>query len=235
MNEIPKIEVKNVKHIFSQEERAQIGADLARAIATARGVAAEFDQVQASFKSRTAAADAQIDGLATDTQNGFRYQNERCVVVYRPNDRKKDYFIERIYSEAANIAEQSASKIELPTPVLIEDMNAADFQAELIQAESKFDSREEIQLFQPTEVDRGVLVVGRFAKKWFSALRVTIGKLTLEERLDSEQRNFKARPDAVAHAVKRVREWAKENLKEHAEGFDDSFSAVVEAHKERAE
>ena len=220
-----------MKHTFTTDERGTIGSDLARAIAGLRGVEAEFDQVKTSFKARTTESETRIDRLSTDLMNGFEMRNEKCVVIFRPKDRKKDYYIETEFASAMANGNGKA----FPVPVLVEDMTRDDFQAELIQAESMFDNREEIALFQPTELDSGVLVVGRFGQKWFSALRVKIGKLALEERLDSEQRSFKHRPDAVAHAVKRVNEWAKANLKELAKGFQDQFSKVAEAHKERAE
>jgi hypothetical protein len=216
----PETIVKSVKHTFTPSERGGLGDDLARAIGALRGVETEFDGIKASYKAKTAEVEARIDGLSTNLINGFDMRNERCVVVFRPKDKKKDFFLE-------------GDKTEIP--ILVEDMTRDDFQAELIQAESKFDLREEIQLFQATETDNGVLVVGRFVSKWFSALRVKIGKLTLEERLDSEQRSFKLRPDAVSHAIKRVNQWASENLKEHSKGFQDSFKAVVDAHKERSE
>lgn len=227
----PKVEVKNVKHIFTEPERNQIGGDLARAIAGLRGTQAEFDQVKASYKARTTESEARIDNLSTSLMNGFDMRNEKCVVIYRPQDRKKDYYLERDWKEWTD----AATGEFIGAPIQTEDMTADDFQAELIQAESKFDNREEIDLFSPTGTDRGVLVIGRFAGKWFGALRVTIGKISLSERLDSEQRSFKERPDAVAHGVKRATQWAKDNMKEHAKGFEESFRAVAEAHKERAE
>jgi hypothetical protein len=214
-----KIEVKNIKHSFTNEERNEIGANLARTIGGLRGTEAEFDQVKASFKARITEADARIDKLSTDLVNGFEMRNKRCIVVFYPAERKKRYSL-----EGGDM-----------TVVLEEEMTKDDFQAELLQAESAFDCREEITLFKPQNNDEGLLVVGRLASKWFSALRVRIGKLELTERLDSEQRSFKQRPDAVAHAVKRVNAWAKENLKDLADGFKASFDAVQEAHKEREE
>lgn len=69
----------------------------------------------------------------------------------------------------------------------------------------------------------------------FSALRVRIGKLSLNERLDAEQKCFKTRPDAVATAIKRVNAWYKDNLKDLALGFQEESKKVAEAHKERVE
>ncbi len=221
----PTIETKQIKHTFTEPERNTIGGDLARSIAGLRGVEAEFDQVKASYKAKTTEAEAKIDNLSTSLMNGFEMRMAKCVVVFRPKDRKKDFFLETEWLQRNG-----------DTPIILtEDMTAKDFEQELIQAEAKFDSRDEITLFQPTEKDTGILVVGRLAGKWFAALRVKIGNLELSERLDSEQKCFKQRPDAVKHAIGRVAKWAKDNLKEHAKGFEDSFHAVTEAHKERAE
>jgi len=231
-----KIETKSVKHTFTPEERDQLGGDLARCVGSIRSIEAEFDQVKAGYKAKTAEAASRVESLSTALVNGFEMRNKRCVVAYRPQERQKDYLLEADVLKM-KIAESAVPGfvVELAGVVLTEPMTAEDFQAELIMAESKFDTREEITLFPPTERDRGVLVVGRFAGVWFSALRVNIGKLSLEERLDSEQRSFKKRADAVSHAVKRVKEWLKTNLKDHAKGFETSFDAVVDAHKEREE
>lgn len=225
--ETPKLktEIKNVRHDFSGEEKQQLGGDLARAFGALRGIESEFDGIKASYKSKTAEAEAKIDRLSTDITNGFVMRDTPCFVTYRPSEKEKDYWMPN--------KEGTAPAPGLP--VLTERMTADDFQQELIEAESKFDCREEISLFQPTETDQGVLVVGRLANRWFSALRVNIGKLVLNERLDAEQKCVKYRPDAVAMAVKRFTAWSKENLKDLAKGFTDSAQAVVEAHKERAE
>jgi hypothetical protein len=219
-----KTEIKNIKHTFTGQEREQLGADLARSFGALRGIESEFDQVKASYKSKTAEAEAKIDRLSTDITNGFVMRDTACVVGYRPADKEKDFYV----------ADKEGNP-ESTIPALTERMTTSDFQQELIEAESKFDAREEIELFKPAEGDQGILVVGRLAGKWFSALRVRIGKLELNERLDAEQKCFKARPDAISTAVKRVNDWAKTNLKDLAAGFQESFKAVAEAHKERAE
>lgn len=216
-----KLEIKNVKHTFTDTERNGLGSDLARCIGGLRGIEGEFDQVKASFKAKITESEARIDNLSTSLVNGFEMRNKKCRVVFRPKDRLKDYFLEE-------------SKNGDP-PVVTEEMTRDDFQADLLMAESKFDFREEIQLFQPQDNDAGILVVGKLAGNWFTALRVRIGKLELTERLDSEQRAFKKRPDAVSHAVKRANAWAKDNLKDLAQGFQASFESVIEAHKEREE
>lgn len=223
-----KIETKQVKHTFSMEERNTIGADLARSIALARGIEAEEKQVKAGYKAKTEEAAARIDMQSTQLMNGFEFRLKRCRVTYRPKERKKEYRLE-----------EDSDTVE---PVLVEDMIGDDFQAELIAAESKFELREELELFQRTGTDSGILVVGRFQPEgkptavWFAALRITIGQRRLEERLDSEQRSTKKRPDAVKTAAKRALEWLQETLgKENAKGFSDGIAALVEAHKEREE
>jgi hypothetical protein len=225
MVDTPKVELKNVKHVFTDPECNQFGGDLARAVGALRMVESEFDQVKAGYKARTTEAEAKIDSLSTNLVNGFEMRNEKCVVIYRPKEGKKDFYLE------ADFTQNNGSSVV----ILTEDMTQADYELELFEAESKFDKREEIYLFQPTESDRGILVVGKFGSKWFSALRVRIGKLELNERLDTEQPAFKHRKDAVGKAVKRAHEWTKKNLKEHADGFTASFDSVIEAHKERAE
>ena len=225
-----KVETKTVKHSYNHEEREQLGGELARAIGTIRGIEAEFDGIKSSYKAKTAEAEAKIDRLSTNISNGFDMREEQCYVVYRPADKLKDYYVNE--AAAMNAAQPGGNNL---CAVLTERMSADDFQQELIEAESKFDCREEIQLFTPAEGDRGILVVGRLAGKWFGALRVKIGKLELNERLDAEQPCTKARADAVATAIKRVNEWAKKNLGELAEGFKTAFNSVEEAHKERVE
>jgi hypothetical protein len=225
-----KTENKTIKHTYTLEERDQLGADLARAFGSLRGVEMEFDQVKSSYKTKTAEAEARIDKLATARNNGFEFQETPCVVVYRPAKKEKEYYLTELEAEVALKLDGPATSC-----VLTEKMTADDFQQELIEAESKFDAREEIQLFAPADGDRGLLVVGRFAGKWFGALRVKIGKLELNERLDSEQPCTITRSDAVKVAVKRVNNWAKDNLKDLAAGFQASFSEVEKLHSERVE
>jgi hypothetical protein len=115
-------------------------------------------------------------------------------------------------------------------------MTPADFQAELIEAEAKFDLREEIPLFAPANDDNGTLIVGRFGKKWYAALRVKIGTRILGERLDSEQPASKERFDAVKRGCKRFNDWLTANLgNEEMKGFQNGIADVLAKHKEREE
>lgn len=229
----PKIETKSVKHVFTPPERESIGSQLAGTVGSLRGINAEFDQIKASFKARLAEAEARIDFLSTSLVNGFDMRNERCIVLYRPADRKKDYYLESTAAELAKAFENGTLPQVDATTVLTEDMTREDFQSELIQAESKFDAQETIDLFQPTETDFGRLVVGKFAGKWFAALRIKIGRMELTERMDSEQRSFKTRASAVQDYVLRAQVWLKENLREHAKGFEAALASVVEANREK--
>jgi len=228
-----KTEKKSVKHIYSTEERLSLGDQLASAHNQLQVIDCDFQKVKDQFKSQLSAAEAAIQTLSTQLRSGFEFRDKMCVVVYRPLDRKKDYYLLHEY-EAAN---QGGIPIEVyARPVLVEEMTPADFQAELIQAESKFEAKEEIPLFLPVNQDAGVLVVGRFEGRWYSAIRIVVGGRTLEERLDSEQKSFKTRPDCVKQGCKRALEWLITNLgKDNAKGFEDSIIAAIDAHKEREE
>lgn len=216
-----RYENRHVKHVFSVEERNVIGGELARAIAHARGMEAEFDQIKASYKAKAAAASASVEGLSTAIMNGFEMRNKRCRVVFRPKDKKKDFYPED--SKPGDL------------PVLTEDMTQDDFQTELIQAESKFDTKDNIVLFEAGE-DKGSLVVGRLNDKWYSALRIRIGKNQLTQRLDSEQKSYKIRFDAISVAAKAAMNWLKETLgTDNAKGFAEKISAAIQPHAERAE
>ena len=222
----PKIEVKTIKHTFDQDERNQIGGDLARGIANLRGIDTEFDQVKASYKAKLTEAEAKMDKLSTDLMNGFEMRDRRCVVVYRPRDRKKDYIAEEDWDDFGAEA----------LPALTEDMSQSDFQAELLQAESRFDHRAAIALFPSAGSDFGTLIVGELKGNWFAALRAQIGGHKLEERLDSEQSCAKKRYDIVRRTAVRFFDWLNERLgKEAAKGFKDAIEKAVEAQKEKVE
>src|ERR1035437_7846160 len=128
-----KSETKNIKHTFTLEERDQLGADLARAFGSLRGVEMEFDQVKSSYKTKTAEAEARIDRLATARNNGFELRDTPCVVAYRPADKEKDYWLESQYAE--NMKNGFPPAPGSWPSVLTERMTADDFQQELIEAE----------------------------------------------------------------------------------------------------
>src|SRR5262245_48383874 len=131
MNAPDKIETKFIKHTFTPDERAQLSNDLVVALATRTTTEKEFENVKATWKAKVTESEARVDTVAATLRAGFEMRQTRCRVTYRPKDRKKDYFLE---------AQQDGE------PVLIEEMTEADFQADLLAAESAFELREEITL-----------------------------------------------------------------------------------------
>jgi hypothetical protein len=219
MNTPEKIEVKTIKHVFTQPEKEQLHGDLLMALSTKETTEDDFENVKATWKAKLTESEARIGTLAATLRAGFEMRQTRCAVVYRAKERKKDYFLDG----------------NRETPVLTEEMTDADFQAELLAAESQFELREEIELFPPMGSDAGILVVGRLNDRWFSAVRATVGNKSIDERLDSEQRSYKNRFDAIKVAAKNASQWLKDNFKDHAKGFEAPIATAVEAHKERAE
>lgn len=219
-----KTTIKHLRHDFTPAEKAALGLSLAQIFAEMRGIEAEFDQVKDSYKSKLSEKAASIEKNSTDLCNGFDMRNKSCVIVLRPKDKKKDYFLEEGFNEK-----------DPGKPVLIEDMTPNDFQQELIEAESKFEHHESIPLFPPTERDRGILVVGSFNHKWYSAIRITVGRHQIEERLDSEQKSFKKRSDAIKVAGDAAIAWFEKTMAKDAAGFKPGILEVVARNKERVE
>ncbi len=218
----PKIEAKFVKHTFTDFERLEFASSLGQAIAAARNVESEFKSVKASFNLRTEEAKAKIDSLGDKLQAGFEMREKRCRVVYDAKARRKYYFLEDAPEDAL--------------PVADEPMNGDDFQQDLIIAESVFEQRDELPLFLPAGNDRGVLVIGRLAGKWYTALRIQVGGKTISERLDSEQPSAKERADAIRKGAKRAKEWLVDNLgKDAFDGFKASIEELVRSNEERVE
>jgi hypothetical protein len=112
-----KKEIKTIKHTFSHAEREQLGIDLAQAFGTIRSIEAEFDGIKSNYKARTAEAEARIDRISSNITNGFDLREAECIVVYRPKDKLKDYYLSDGDVEAG--------------PVLTERMTQEDFQLAL--------------------------------------------------------------------------------------------------------
>lgn len=217
-----KTEKKQIRHVYTDAENLALGRELSQAITRARLLEDEFDKVKAGYKARESAASAEIGIASSKIEMGFELRDAMCVVVYRPKDRMKDYYLED---------DKALSKV-----VLTEEMTQEDYQMDLVEAESKFDRREEIPLFPEAGVSRGVLVVGRWAERWYSALRIQVGDRRIQERLDSEQKSVVERADAVKLGALRARDWLVSTLGEKsAEGFFKPILDVVEQHKEREE
>ena len=205
-----RIEDRVVRHDFTPTERLDLGSELARALGRLRGVEAEFEGVKASFKARIATEESTVETVSTDIQNGFTMRKKKCRVVFRPKDKKKDY-----YPEIKDDVFDAKA-------VLTEDMTQDDFQAELFEAEQRFERRAEILLFKDS-----YLVLGRLSGKWFSALRVKVGAQQVQERLDPSGKKFRTRPEALGATLARLSKWLVEQFgEETAKGFADAIAKV---------
>ena len=205
---------KVVKHTFTEPERREMGNDLARAHGSVKQIETEFEGVKASYKAKISEKESAIETLSTNLVNGFTMKEKDCRVVFDVPASKKRFY-------AADSTEN--------TEVLAEEaMTQDDFQKELIEAESVFGLRKEIELFPSIDQDRGVLVIGQLDGRWYSALRIFIGKKKLEERLDSEQKSFKARFGAVKAGFARADEWLNASFgATAAAGFKERFIALM--------
>jgi hypothetical protein len=229
VNERPQIEVKLIKHSFTEQELNDLGMQLAKAHQALNEIAGEFDQVKANFKAREAEQSATITRATSARLAGFEMRNARCRVAYRPKERVKDFYLEFAGEKAE--------------PVLTEPMTDGDMQAHLLPDEPKFEKQEAIKLWRDGEID-SVMTVGMLAPElcgkrtpmWFAALALTVGQNTLIERLDNDQPCATKRIDIIRRAAKRCKAWLMDTLgKEAAEGFTDGIDEAVEEHKERAE
>lgn len=223
-----KIVKRSIKHTFTTEETAQLNTEFRQSFANLKSVEAEFDSVKASYKAKTTEAESRMETLNATLQAGFEFRDKSLVLVMDMKEGKKFFYLESDLVDG-----------ELPRgaePVITEAVTDADRQQELIEAEARFEAREDIELFSPAGDDNGILTVGRLDGKWFSALRVKIGTRVINERLDSEQPCSKKRCDQVKRATKRFGEWLKSNLgAEEAKGFQNAVNLAIVAHAEREE
>ena len=218
---------KSVKHIFTIPEIAQLNVDFRLADKTVHSIETEFDSIKASYKAKTTEAESRKETIGTALDAGFEMRIKECVVVFRPADRKKDFHLKEVVTEAGNTVGL--------VPILTEEMTKDDFEQDLLQAESAFESRTDLPLWS-LDNDSGKIVVGKLAGKWFSAVRGNIGNHRLEERLDSEQKCFKLREVAIETAGGRVVAWIETTLgKEVAKGFQLGIDKVLEAERGKVE
>lgn len=214
----PIVEKRLVKHTFNPVERLELSEQLCVALADEENANAEFDAVKATFKGKIANAESLVSTLASSIRAGFEMRNKDCEIRFRLPDRKKDVVC-----------------IETGELVATEDMSANDMQMELIQAESAFENREEIELFRAGP-DAGILVVGKLKDRWFAALRIQIGDKRLEQRLDSEQKSTKARWDAINTRATAAIKWINDTCgTKEAEGFEPLIGKAIEGQKEKVE
>lgn len=223
-----KIVKRSVKHVFTTEETAQLNVEFRQSFANLKSVEAEFDSVKASYKAKTTEAESKMETLNATLQAGFEHREKPLALVMDMKLGKKFFYLESDLVDG-----------ELPKkaePVIVEAVTDSDRQQELLEAEAKFDAKEDIQLFQATENDRGVLTVGRLDGKWYSALRVKIGTRKIEERLDSEQACAKKRFDQITRSCKFFADWLDKSMgREEAKGFKNGIELVKAEHAEREE
>lgn len=227
MNPTPKpiIEKKSIKHTFTPAETAGLNIDFGNAYDAVKSAEADFDAVKAVHKSKITEAESKMTTLRATINAGFEYRETELQVVFYPVEKKKRYFA----------ADADLKVDHKAAPILVEAMNPADFQADLIQAESIFESQTRLELWRAGE-SSGFLIVGRLLGSWYCALRGNIGNNKLGERLDSEQPCFKKRSDAIARAGKRCEAWITSAVgKEALPGFKDTIKKVVDAEAEKAE
>lgn len=216
-----RIVPRSVKHMFTQAENLDMNTRLLNALDSKDNTEMDFEAVKADHKTKLAAADALVGSLRSSLRTGFEMRVKDCRCVYRPKEKKKDFFL----------LNPDGSNGEL---VATEDMTGEDMQMELIQAEAKFERREEITLWDEGN-DKGIIVVGRLDGRWYCALRLRVGQCILQERLDSLQKSVKERFPAVKGGATRAVEWLESNLPKDAQGFKEPILNAIEPHKERAE
>lgn len=220
----PVIVTRSIKHTFAPDEVAKLNVDFGNAYDAVKSAEADFDAIKAVHKAKITEAESRMTTLRATINAGFEMRDKELMVVFRPKDKKKDFYLT---DGKPPTTEQC--------PILTEDMTKDDFHQELIQAESAFDKRKELELWLAGN-DQGRLIIGTLSNRWFSALRCNIGTNELVERLDSEQMSFKVRHDAIKRAAKRCLDWIKETIgKDEAKGFEEKINAVLEAEKEKAE
>lgn len=225
-----KRENKIIKHEFTDIEKADLNQQFRRAHKDVEVIESELDSVKSSYKAKITEAEAKAKTLDALLDAGFVNRDTECVVVYRPKDGEKDYYL----ITQVDFEKDGVNKGEKPAHT--ERMTNEDMQGELLAAEAKFELREDIILFTPTANDIGILVVGRLAGKWYAALRCKVGGREIKERLDSEQKGVKHRADQVTTSVKRFQAWLNTALgKDAALGFHAGLDVVIDQHREREE
>lgn len=218
----PILVKKQVKHTFTVPEIAQLHVDFGQAYDAVKSAEADFDAVKAVHKATIQEAESKMILLRATINAGFETREKELVVVFHPERKKKTYHVP---TETGWLSE----------PALTEDMQPGDYQQDLLQAESVFSNKKELLLWLAGN-DTGLLIVGQLGAKWYSALRGNVGAMKIEERLDSEQKAYKAREAAVNYACIRALEWLEATLgTEGAKGFAAGVKKVSEAEKDKVE
>lgn len=217
----PLIVSKSVKHVFNADEAAELSRKLLSALDDHANAEKEFDSIKAQYKAKITEAESRVGTVSATMRAGFEMRVKDCFVVFAPEEGKKTYFL--------------ADDEEMKNPVGIETMTPDDFQQDLIQAESAFDKKKEIVLWDAGD-DHGRLIVGLQKDRWYSALRCNTGSLEIKERLDSEQMAFKNRFDAIKKAAARCCKWVEDNFgKENGASTIALIAPAIDKEKEKAE
>jgi len=153
-----KVVKRSVKHVFTTEETAQLNTEFRQSFANLKSVEAEFDSVKASYKAKTTEAESRMETLNATLQAGFELREKPLVLILDVKAGKKSFYLESDLVDGA--------LPETAEPVLVEAVTDADRQQELIEAEAKFEAKEDIALFSPAGDDSGILTVGRLEGKY---------------------------------------------------------------------
>jgi len=234
----PKLKIvkRSVKHVFTPPETADLNIQFGQSFDSLQAAEADLKSITTQYKAKVQESESRMTSLRATINAGFEMRDKNLVVVMDFKAGKKFFFLETLADDAW--LKQYPNELDWPREfaVITEAITDADRQQELIEAEGKFEAREEIALFATAGEDSGVLTVGRLGGKWFSALRIKIGTRVISERLDKEQACSKKRPDQIKRALKRFSEWLDENLgREEAKGFQNAIELVKVEHAEREE
>ena len=217
---------KVVKHEFTPTEITELHQRFGEAYDGIAPLEGEAKSIAASYKAKIEEKKSQAGSLRASINAGYEMRDKNCFVVFRPQDQKKDFYLEAQCDKDGN-------PLENEKPVLTESMTQADFEQDLIQVESAFDNKKEIVLWQAGN-DFASIIVGSLGDHWFSAVRGNVGSLKISERLDGEQRSTKIRFDSINLAAKRAKDWLKVNVGKNAEGFTAKIDEAVNSQKEIA-
>lgn len=212
----PVICEKSLRHNFTPEEVAKLNVDFGTAYDSVASAEAEFDAVKSVHKSRITEAESRMTTLRATINAGFEWRLTECVVTFDLAKKEKSFW-----------PKSPVMKAEFgEKPALVEPMTANDFQTELISAESIFDHRKELILWDAGQ-DRGLIVVGQRLNRWYSALRLIIGKNHLRGRLNSEQKSYKGRFEAITAARQMCEKWLDDEIASQGENFKEAVKAIT--------
>lgn len=116
-----------VRVIYTDPERLDLGRKLAEAHGAMSQIEADFDMVKTSFKSKTAAKEAEIADLSTKVSTGFRLEPVKCLwEMDQPKPMKKQ--LRRVDTseviETEDMTERD-KQVDLPLTEMAEKLNEA--------------------------------------------------------------------------------------------------------------